>query len=194
MGFFDATPLGRVLSRVSSDFSILDVDIPFSFVVCMISTMNVYSSLGVVAVVTWQVLFAAIPTIYLTFQLQKYYFSSAKELMRLNGTTKSPIANHFGESISGTMTIRAFRVEDQFLKKNFDLIDKNLSPFFHSFSANEWLIQRLEMLIATVLCSSAITMVLLPKGSFNPGMIMKLKVYLGDFCCYWMLLCIRNHA
>jgi ATP-binding cassette subfamily C (CFTR/MRP) protein 2 len=114
MGFFDATPLGRVLSRVSSDFSILDVDIPFSFVVCMISTMNVCISLGVVAVVTWQVLFAAIPTIYLTFQLQKYYFSSAKELMRLNGTTKSPIANHFGESISGTMTIRAFRVEDQF--------------------------------------------------------------------------------
>jgi ABC-type multidrug transport system fused ATPase/permease subunit len=61
-----------------------------------------------------EVLFAAIPTIYLTFQLQKYYFSSAKELMRLNGTTKSPIANHFGESISGTMTIRAFKVEDQF--------------------------------------------------------------------------------
>jgi ATP-binding cassette subfamily C (CFTR/MRP) protein 2 len=114
MGFSDATLLGRVLSRVSSDFSILDVDIPFSCVVCMISTMNVCSSLGVVAVVTWKVLFAAIPTIYLTFQLQKYYFSSAKELMRLNGTTKSPIANHFGESISGTMTIQAFRVEDQF--------------------------------------------------------------------------------
>jgi len=100
MGFFDATPLKRVLSRVSSDFNILDVDIPFIFVVCMTYTMNVYSSLGVLAIVTWKVLFAAIPMIYLTFQLQKYYFYSAKELMRLNGTTKSPIANHFGESIS----------------------------------------------------------------------------------------------
>jgi hypothetical protein len=37
--------------------------------------------------------------------------------MRLNGTTKTPIANQFGEPISGTMTIQAFRVEDQFLKK-----------------------------------------------------------------------------
>jgi ATP-binding cassette subfamily C (CFTR/MRP) protein 2 len=62
-------------------------------------------------------LFATIPTNYLTIQLQKYYFSSAKELMRLNGTTKSPIANQFGEPISGKMTIRAFKVEDQFLKK-----------------------------------------------------------------------------
>ena len=47
---------------------------------------------------------------------QKYYFASAKELMRLNGTTKSPIANHFGESIAGTITITDFRVEDQFLR------------------------------------------------------------------------------
>eukprot|EP00253_Pinus_taeda_P012923 PITA_12923 len=137
----------------------------------MSSTMNAYSSLGVVATVTWQVLFVAIPIIYLTFQLQKYYFASAKELMRLNDTTKSPIANHFCESIAGTMTIRAFKVEDQLLKKKLDLIDKNSNPFFYSFSANEWLIQRLEMLSATVLCSSALAMVLLPKGSFNPGFV-----------------------
>eukprot|EP00253_Pinus_taeda_P003609 PITA_03609 len=69
------------------------------------------------------------------------------------------------------MTIRAFRVEDQFFKKNLDLIDKNSSPFFYGFSANEWLIQHLEMLNATVICSSALAMVLLPKGSFNPGFI-----------------------
>jgi hypothetical protein len=37
--------------------------------------------------------------------------------MRVNGTKQSPIANQFGEPISGTMTIRAFKVEDQFLKK-----------------------------------------------------------------------------
>eukprot|EP00253_Pinus_taeda_P018423 PITA_18423 len=171
MAFFDATPSGRVLSRVSSDFSILDVNIPNSFMLCMSSTMQAYSNLGVVAVVTWQVLFAAIPMIYLAFQLQKYYFASAKELMRLNGTTKSPIANHFGESIAGTMTIRAFRVEDQFLKKNLDLIDKNSIPLFHSFSAIQWLIQRLEVFNATVLCSSALAIVLLPKGSINPGFV-----------------------
>eukprot|EP00253_Pinus_taeda_P030801 PITA_30801 len=112
-----------------------------------------------------------IPLIYLAFQLQKYYFASAKELMRLNGTTKSPIANHFGESIAGTMTIRAFRVEDQFLKKTLDLIDKNSSPLFHSFSAIQWLIQRLEVFNATVLCSSALAMVLLPKGRINPGFV-----------------------
>ena len=61
--------------------------------------------------------------------------------MQVNGTTKSLVANHLAESAAGAMTIRAFDKANQFSAKNFDLIDTNASPFFHSFSANEWLIQ-----------------------------------------------------
>lgn len=89
--------------------------------------------------------------------------------MRINGTTKSLVANHLAESVAGAMTIRAFDQEDRFFSKNLDLIDTNASPFFHSFAANEWLIQRLETLTATVLASSALCMVLLPPGTFGSG-------------------------
>ena len=37
----------------------------------------------------------------------------------------------------GTMTIRAFEEEDRFFTKNLELIDRNASPFFHSFAAND---------------------------------------------------------
>ena len=100
---------------------------------------------------------------------QRYYFSSAKELMRINGTTKSLVANHLAESLAGAMTIRAFEEEDRFFLKNLDLIDTNASPYLHNFAANEWLIQRLETLSATVLSSSALCMVLLPSGTFSSG-------------------------
>ncbi|PSS34270.1 ABC transporter C family member 10 like [Actinidia chinensis var. chinensis] len=98
----------------------------------------------ILAVVTWQVLFVSIPMIYLAILLQKYYFAYAKELMRINGTTKSLVASHLAETIAGSLTIRAFEEEDQFFVKNLDLIDVNASPFFLSFAANEWMIQRLE--------------------------------------------------
>ena len=52
--------------------------------------------------------------------------------MRLNGTTKSSLANHVAETIAGAVTIRAFEEEDHSFKKNFDLIDINASAFFHS--------------------------------------------------------------
>lgn len=89
--------------------------------------------------------------------------------MRINGTTKSFIANHLAESIAGAVTIRAFEEEDRFFAKNLDIIDTNASPFFHNFAANEWLIQRLETLCATVLASAALCIVLLPPGTFSSG-------------------------
>uniref|UniRef100_A0A453QS54 ABC transmembrane type-1 domain-containing protein n=1 Tax=Aegilops tauschii subsp. strangulata TaxID=200361 RepID=A0A453QS54_AEGTS len=89
--------------------------------------------------------------------------------MRINGTTKSALANHLGESISGAITIRAFEEEDCFFAKNLDLVDKNASPYFYNFAATEWLIQRLEIMSASVLSSSAFVMALLPQGTFSPG-------------------------
>ncbi|KAL6320605.1 hypothetical protein AAG906_008605 [Vitis piasezkii] len=171
MSFYDSTPLGRILSRISNDLSIVDLDVPFSFVFAFGATTNAYSNLGVLAVVTWQVLFVSIPMIYVAIRLQRYYFASAKELMRINGTTKSLVANHLAESIAGAMTIRAFEEEERFFVKNMDFIDTNASPFFHSFAANEWLIQRLEALSAMVLSSSALCMILLPPGTFTAGFI-----------------------
>ncbi|OWM79612.1 hypothetical protein CDL15_Pgr023024 [Punica granatum] len=171
MSFYDSTPLGRILSRVASDLSIVDLDVPFALIFAVGATTNTYSNLLVLAVITWQVLFVSIPMVYFAIRLQKYYFSSAKEFMRINGTTKSFVANHLAESVAGAMTIRAFEEEDRFFAKNLELIDRNASPFFHSFAANEWLIQRLEFLSAMVLASAALSMVLLPPGTFSSGFI-----------------------
>ncbi|KAH8492054.1 hypothetical protein H0E87_021590 [Populus deltoides] len=171
MSFYDSTPLGRILSRIASDLSIVDLDVSFSFIFVVGSTTNMYSNLGVLAVITWQVLFVSIPMIYLAIRLQRYYFASAKEMMRINGTTKSLVANHLAESVAGAMTIRAFEEEESFFERNLNLIDINATPFFHSFAANEWLIQRLETFSACVLASAALCMVLLPPGTFSSGFI-----------------------
>ncbi|CAD6340164.1 unnamed protein product [Miscanthus lutarioriparius] len=171
MSFYDSTPLGRVLSRVSSDLSIVDLDIPFAFMFSASAGINAYSNLGVLAVVTWQVLFVSVPMIVLAIRLQRYYLASSKELMRINGTTKSALANHLGESIAGAITIRAFQEEDRFFEKNLELVDKNAGPYFYNFAATEWLIQRLETMSTAVLSFSALVMALLPQGTFSPGFV-----------------------
>ncbi|XP_026440511.1 ABC transporter C family member 10-like [Papaver somniferum] len=171
VAFYESTPLGRILSRVSSDSSIVDLDVPFSLVLAIANILNTYASLGVMTVITWQVLFVTIPMVCLVIYLQRYYSASANELMRINGTTKSLVANQLGESIAGAMTIRAFDAEDRFFAESLHLIDKYASPSFHIFSTNQWLLQRLETLSATVLSFSALVMVLLPQGTFSSGFI-----------------------
>ena len=89
--------------------------------------------------------------------------------MRISGTTKSAIANHLAESVAGAITIRAFEKEENFFLKNLELIDINASPFFHSFAAYEWLIQRLETLYTMILTSTAFFIVTLPPETFGSG-------------------------
>ncbi|PSR91457.1 ABC transporter C family member 10 like [Actinidia chinensis var. chinensis] len=171
MSFYDSTPLGRILSRVSSDLSVVDLELAFMFTVSIGTTMNTYFSFGILAILTWPILFVIIPMVFLTILLQRFYFASAKELMRIDGTTKSSVASHLAESIAGVVTIRAFGEEDRFFLENLQLIDSNASPFFHNFSASEWLIQRLEVLCAIVLSCSALAMTLYPLGDSKSGFI-----------------------
>uniref|UniRef100_F6HUQ9 ABC-type xenobiotic transporter n=1 Tax=Vitis vinifera TaxID=29760 RepID=F6HUQ9_VITVI len=171
MFFYDSTPLGRILSRVSSDLSVVDLDLAFKLTFAVGAAVTTYSSFGVVAIFAWQLLFVIVPTIYLTTLIQSYYFASAKELMRISGTTKSLVASHLAESVAGAMTIRAFREEDRLFSKNLDLIDTNASPLFHNFTANEWYIQRLEIISAIALSSAALALTLLPEGASKSGFV-----------------------
>uniref|UniRef100_A0A2N9FHF0 ABC-type xenobiotic transporter n=1 Tax=Fagus sylvatica TaxID=28930 RepID=A0A2N9FHF0_FAGSY len=165
MSFYDATPLGRILSRVASDMSVIDIDVACRLSIVLVSTMTAYSTYVILAILTWPVLFVIIPMVYLTVLLQRYYLASAKELMRTDGTTKSSLASHLAESIAGAMTIRAFGEEERYFSKNLELIDTNASPYFHGFSASEWLIQRLEIICAIVLSSLALATTLLHLGA-----------------------------
>ncbi|KAI3756395.1 hypothetical protein L1987_56215 [Smallanthus sonchifolius] len=171
MSFYDSTPVGRIISRVSSDLSVVDIDLAMKFTVGVGTTMNTYMSFGILAFLTWPILFVIIPTVYITILLQKFYYASAKELMRLDGTSKSLVASHLAQSIAGVVTIRAFGEEDRFFLEHMNLIDGNASPFFHSFTANEWLIQRLEILCAVVVSSSALAITLLPFDASDSGYI-----------------------
>nr|GMC78808.1 ABC transporter C family member 10-like [Ipomoea batatas] len=171
MSFYDSTPLGRILSRVSLDLSVVDLDLSFRFSQAVSATLTTYFSLGALAALTWPILILIIPTVYVTILLQRFYFATAKELMRIDGTTKSSVASHLAESIAGATTIRAFGEEERFCSQHMHLIDKNASSTFHSFSATEWLIQRLETICAIVLSSSALAMTLLPFEASKSGYI-----------------------
>ncbi|CAL5396758.1 unnamed protein product [Camellia sinensis] len=60
-----------ILSWVSADLSIVDPDVPFSFVYSFSSTINTYANLAVLAVVTWQVLYIGIGD---TDDVQLFYY------------------------------------------------------------------------------------------------------------------------
>ncbi|CAL5442652.1 unnamed protein product [Camellia sinensis] len=87
------------------------------------------------------------------------------ELVRINDTTMSSMASYLAESNVGAVTIRAFGEEERFFSEYLQLVDTNASSFFHKFSTNEWLIQRLEILSVIVLSGSVLAITLHPYGA-----------------------------
>ncbi|XVF81080.1 hypothetical protein PTKIN_Ptkin15bG0127600 [Pterospermum kingtungense] len=170
MSFFDSTPAGRILNRVSIDQSVVDLDIPFRLGGFASTTIQLLGIVGVMTKVTWQVLLLVVPMAVACLWMQKYYMASSRELVRIVSIQKSPIIHLFGESIAGAATIRGFGQEKRFMKRNLYLLDCFARPFFCSLAAIEWLCLRMELLSTFVFAFCMILLVSFPHGSIDPSM------------------------
>ncbi|KAI0500454.1 hypothetical protein KFK09_018666 [Dendrobium nobile] len=170
MSFYDSTPTGRILNRVSIDQSVVDLDIPFRLGGFASTTIQLLGIVGVMSKVTWQVLLLLIPMTIICLWMQKYYMASSRELVRIVSIQKSPIINIFGESIAGASTIRGFGQEKRFIKRNLYLLDCFSRPFFCSLAAIEWLCLRMELLSTFVFAFCMTLLVSFPHGSIDPSM------------------------
>ncbi|KAK8630776.1 hypothetical protein V6N13_079552 [Hibiscus sabdariffa] len=168
MSFFDTTPSGRILSRVSTDQTNVDIFVPFMMGI----TLSLYIAMLSIFIITcqfsWPSIFLIIPLAWMNYWYRGYYLASSRELTRLDSITKAPVIHHFSESISGVMTIRAFRKEDRFCQENVIRVNSNLRMDFHNNGSNEWLGFRLELFGTIVLCLSTMFMIFLPSSFVRP--------------------------
>ncbi|KAH1052000.1 hypothetical protein AAZX31_08G188800 [Glycine max] len=171
MFFFDSTPVGRILTRASSDLSILDLDIPYTLTLVAFVAADVLVTICVMVSVTWQVLIVAIPATVASIYIQGYYQASARELIRINGTTKAPVMNFAAETSLGVVTVRAFNTVNRFFNNYLKLVDMDATLFFHSIVTMEWSILRIEVLQNLTVFTAALLLILLPKGYVPSGLV-----------------------
>ncbi|CAD6272620.1 unnamed protein product [Miscanthus lutarioriparius] len=171
MLFFDSTPTGRIMTRASSDVSILDFDIPYTMSFVISGTVEVAGTIIIMTMVTWQVVLVVVPVVIVLLYIQRYYIASARELVRINGTTKAPVMNFAAESMLGVTTIRAFAATKRFIQRNLQLIDTDATLFFYTNAALEWVLLRVEALQILVIITSSILLVTLPEGAVAPGFL-----------------------
>ncbi|KAJ7977557.1 ABC transporter C family member 14 [Quillaja saponaria] len=168
MSFFDTTPSGRILSRLSTDQTNVDFLIPLFVNMALAMYFTVLGIFIVTCQNAWPTVFLLIPLVWLNIWYRGYYLATARELTRLDSITKAPVIHHFSESISGVMTIRCFRMQEKFSEENVNRVNANLRNDFHNNGTNEWLGFRLELLGSFILCFSALFMIMLPSSVIKP--------------------------
>ncbi|KAJ3132928.1 hypothetical protein HK100_004842 [Physocladia obscura] len=158
--FFDTTPLGRIINRFSRDIDAIDNNLSFSFRQ-LISQVGISVSTFIVmcTAIPWFTV-PCIPAIAIYYWIATVYRKTARELKRLDSTSKSPLYANFGETLAGISTIRAYKDQVRFTLRNDNITDKNNSPYFLLQTAANWLSIRLQLIGSLlVLCAALIGVV-----------------------------------
>jgi len=92
----------------------------------------------------------------LSFNLQRFFIPTTRQLKRLESVTRSPIYTHFSETITGAQTIRAYGDQKRFMKQSEEMVEENIVYFFAGWAANRWLAIRLEIMAAFIVFLTAI--------------------------------------
>uniref|UniRef100_A0A8W8INE2 ABC-type glutathione-S-conjugate transporter n=1 Tax=Magallana gigas TaxID=29159 RepID=A0A8W8INE2_MAGGI len=144
MMFFDTTPTGRILNRFSKDVDVLDTQIGRIYESWLSCLLRVISVPIVIGYSTPYFLIAFLPLAIIYIAVQRFYVATSRQLKRLESTLRSPIYSHFGESINGVATIRAFGQQNVFIQSSENKVDENNRCYYPSIVANRWLAVRLE--------------------------------------------------
>ncbi|XP_068990928.1 multidrug resistance-associated protein 1 isoform X5 [Neodiprion pinetum] len=168
MYLFDTVPIGRILSRFSADVDVMDNKIPPSLSQCLSS---LFRAVGTVVAICYSTpLFAVVilPIGVVYYFVQRFYVATSRQLKRLESVSRSPIYSHFGESVTGAPTIRAYGLQDRFIAESESRVDFNQVCYYPSVIANRWLAIRLEMVGNLIIFFAALFSVL-PKEDLTAG-------------------------
>uniref|UniRef100_A0A1I7V336 ABC transmembrane type-1 domain-containing protein n=1 Tax=Caenorhabditis tropicalis TaxID=1561998 RepID=A0A1I7V336_9PELO len=173
MSFYDTTPLGRILNRCAKDVETIDMLLPMNFRYLVMCVLQVAFTLIVIIISTplFAVVILPLAVIYLVFL--KYYVPTSRQLKRLESVHRSPIYSHFGETIQGAASIRAFNKVDEFRDHSGHILDTFIRCRYSSLVSNRWLAVRLEFVGNCIIFFAALFAVLSKEFGWitSPGVI-----------------------
>ncbi|XP_068685996.1 multidrug resistance-associated protein 1-like [Montipora foliosa] len=170
MSFFDVTPLGRIMNRLSKDIYGIDVKIPMSLRSFLLMFFDVLGMLVAVSYATPLFLCVIPPLGLIYFFVQRVYVATSRQLRRIESANRSPIYSHFLETINGTTTIRAFSQQQRFIRENYFKVDEYQVAYYLEVSANRWLSLRIEF-IGNLLIFFAALFAVLSRDKIAGGLV-----------------------
>ncbi|XP_060872943.1 probable multidrug resistance-associated protein lethal(2)03659 isoform X2 [Metopolophium dirhodum] len=111
MGFLNKTPSGRILNRFSKDIGLIDEMLPSVLISCIQIGLTAIGIVTIVGIVNPYLTLPTFVLVILFLKMRTFFMTTTRNIIRLEGVTRSPIYTHVNSSLQGLTTIRAFNVE-----------------------------------------------------------------------------------
>ncbi|KAF4336771.1 multidrug resistance-associated 1 [Fusarium beomiforme] len=168
VAFFDTTPQGRITHRFSKDVDAVDNVVGETLRLFISTLVQVLGTVIVVSIIVPAFLAIAAALLLIYTWTGMYYRPSSRELRRLNNLLRSRIYEHFGESLSGLPTLKAFGAVPRFVDDNARKIDTENTAYWLSVACQRWLNLRLDLCGATLVLGAGLLVVGL-RGTIDPS-------------------------
>ena len=144
MSFFDTTPLGRITNRFAKDVDTMDNNLTDAMRMYFF-TLAMITSVFILIIVYFHYFAIALGPLFLMFLFSaSYYRASAREMKRHEAVLRSGVFARFGEGVSGLSSIRAYGLQQRFMKELRAAVDQMNSAYYLTFSNQRWLSVRLD--------------------------------------------------
>lgn len=144
MSFFDTTPLGRITNRFAKDVDIMDNNLSDAMRMYFMTLAMIVAVFALI-ITFFHYFGIALGPLFLMFVFSAgYYRASAREVKRHEAVLRSVVFARFSEAVSGTASIRAYGLENHFVRVMLDSIDQMNSAYYLTFSNQRWLSVRLD--------------------------------------------------
>ncbi|XP_036143534.1 multidrug resistance-associated protein 4 isoform X2 [Monomorium pharaonis] len=136
MSFFNTNPSGRILNRFSKDMGTIDEILPRAMLEALQIICVVCGTIIVEVILDPSMLIVIMILAVLVFFTTKFYLSTAQNIKRMEGVTKSPIFSHVNATLNGLPTIRSSgAVIEQMMRQQFDVLQDRHSGTWYLFLA-----------------------------------------------------------
>lgn len=172
--FFATNPAGRIANRFLSDVSTIDNQLAASIRGLAFQVFTLVGVLIVIAVSTPLVLLWVAALSYLYWVQGQRYRISARDMRRLQSTSKSPILSNFAETLRGVPIIRAFgpKAANAFVQRHVQLSAVHMRAWLAYWASNEYISTVLEGIGALIIGAAAFAAVWAhASGSLGTGQV-----------------------
>ncbi|UJO16264.1 ATP-dependent bile acid permease [Fulvia fulva] len=144
--FYDVTPVGRLMNRMTSDIGVIDGGISMQFSAISWMLISWISSVVVIASITPSFLVFTVVLAFVFVAVFRRFIPTSQNLRRLEMVSLTPLMSNFGELLNGLATVRAFGAQSRFQDRVISVVDTFQKMDHFYWSAQAWLQYRYDIL------------------------------------------------
>eukprot|EP00768_Dysnectes_brevis_P009201 gnl/Dysnectes_brevis/902_a1001_2287.p1 GENE.gnl/Dysnectes_brevis/902_a1001_2287~~gnl/Dysnectes_brevis/902_a1001_2287.p1 ORF type:complete len:544 (-),score=114.44 gnl/Dysnectes_brevis/902_a1001_2287:46-1677(-) len=142
LSFFQKTPVGRIMNRLSSDLDAVDDTLFTTSKDVLSSFANMVATVSLIIYSAPIVLLLIIPLLFVYRYLMKVFRPARRAVKRLSSTSKSPVLAKSAELLSGLDTVRAYSRQRHFTQEFENSVNSYVCSEYAGISVQHWLLVR----------------------------------------------------